>query len=127
MLSSQNTAMEVIAEKVTGSFLSWVSLIGNRRQGKSNSKPQKARTESQHPTCSSRHFTQSSVFLKCWGMVKTFYKVHCQLKHFSLVCEILSFPQSIFSVSEKVNPSMQGFCRLVLCQQMGKVLPVNSS
>lgn len=104
ILSSQNIAARVRVE-VTGSFLSWVSLIGEARdRKKANSKPQMARTKTQHPACSSQH--RQSVFrlFECWGLVKHFTKgpLSAQTLQFGLQ-NIVRFPQSRFSLSEKAS------------------------
>lgn len=99
-------------EKVTEGFMSWVSLMGKEE---TNSKPHTARTKSQHPTCSfQRRYSNFCLFQMLENGKNVLQNVHYRLKYFSLVCGRLSFPQSRFFLSERVNPSTQAYCRSVL-------------
>ena len=90
--------------------MSWVSLMGKEE---TNSKPHTARTKSQNPTCSSQHhYLNFCLFQMLENDKNILQNVHYWLKYFSLVCG-MSFPQSRFFLSERVNPSMQAYCRSV--------------
>lgn len=106
ILSFQNIPVRLRVGKVAESFISWVSLMGNtrRRQEEADSECHTARAKS-------HHYYSILCLFEMLRFGKDFSRnAHGRLTYFSSAYGMLFFPESRFSLHDRVNPSIQADC-----------------